>query len=85
MLENLKNRRSIRKYKPEQIEADKLDAILEAGLYATFILTAAPSPSLHAIGDAPMVSPVAVTSKHKATSGETENAAVCEPRQPTSS
>lgn len=34
MLENLKNRRSIRKYKPEQIEADKLDAILEAGLYA---------------------------------------------------
>ena len=34
MLENLKNRRSIRKYKPEQIRDDHLDAILEAGLYA---------------------------------------------------
>ena len=34
MLENLKNRRSIRKYKPEQISDAHLDAILEAGLYA---------------------------------------------------
>lgn len=34
MLENLKNRRSIRKYKPEQISDVHLDAILEAGLYA---------------------------------------------------
>ena len=34
MLENLKNRRSIRKYKPEQIADAELDAILEAGLYA---------------------------------------------------
>ena len=34
MLENLKNRRSIRKYKPDQIEETQLDAILEAGLYA---------------------------------------------------
>ena len=34
MLENLKNRRSIRKYKPEQIADAQLDAILEAGLYA---------------------------------------------------
>jgi nitroreductase len=34
MLENLKNRRSIRKYKSEQIRDDHLDAILEAGLYA---------------------------------------------------
>ena len=34
MLENLKNRRSIRKYKPEQIGDAQLDAILEAGLYA---------------------------------------------------
>lgn len=34
MLENLKNRRSIRKYKPEQISDAQLDAILEAGLYA---------------------------------------------------
>ena len=34
MLENLKNRRSIRKYKPEQIEDAQLDAILEAGIYA---------------------------------------------------
>ena len=34
MLENLKERRSIRKYKPEQVEDAHLDAILEAGLYA---------------------------------------------------
>ena len=34
MLENLKNRRSIRKYKPEQVIDAHLDAILEAGLYA---------------------------------------------------
>lgn len=34
MLENLKTRRSIRSYKPDQIEDAKLDAILEAGLYA---------------------------------------------------
>ena len=34
MLENLKERRSIRKYKPEQIEDVHLDAILEAALYA---------------------------------------------------
>ena len=34
MLENLKNRRSVRKYKAEQIRDAELDAILEAGLYA---------------------------------------------------
>ena len=34
MLENLKTRRSIRSYKPDQIEDATLDAILEAGLYA---------------------------------------------------
>ena len=34
MLENLKNRRSVRKYKAEQIRDEELDAILEAGLYA---------------------------------------------------
>ena len=34
MLENLKNRRSIRKYKPEQVSDAHLDAILEVGLYA---------------------------------------------------
>ena len=34
MLENLKERRSIRKYKPEQVSDAHLDAILEAGLYA---------------------------------------------------
>lgn len=34
MLENLKNRRSIRKYKSEQVSDAHLDAILEAGLYA---------------------------------------------------
>lgn len=34
MLEVLKTRRSIRKYKPEQISDEQLDAVLEAGLYA---------------------------------------------------
>lgn len=34
MLEILKNRRSIRKYRPEQVSDAQLDAILEAGLYA---------------------------------------------------
>jgi len=33
-LDVLKNRRSIRKFKPEQIQASELDAILEAGTYA---------------------------------------------------
>jgi nitroreductase len=33
-LEDLKNRRSIRRYKPEQLAASELDAILEAGAYA---------------------------------------------------
>ena len=34
MHEILKNRRSIRKYKPQQVSDAQLDAILEAGLYA---------------------------------------------------
>ncbi len=34
MLVLLKTRRSVRKYKPDPIEAEKLDAILEAGTYA---------------------------------------------------
>jgi len=34
MLENLKNRRSIRKYQPRQVSEELLDAVLEAGLYA---------------------------------------------------
>lgn len=34
MHEILKNRRSIRKYKPEQVSDAHLDAILEAGLYS---------------------------------------------------
>ena len=34
MNENLKNRRSIRRYKPEQVSDELLDAVLEAGLYA---------------------------------------------------
>ena len=34
MIEELKTRRSIRKYKPEQVTDAHLDAILEAGLYA---------------------------------------------------
>lgn len=33
-LELIKSRRTIRKFKPEQISKDKLDAIIEAGLYA---------------------------------------------------
>ena len=34
MHENLKNRRSIRRYKPQQVSEELLDAVLEAGLYA---------------------------------------------------
>ena len=34
MHELLKNRRSIRKYKPRQVSDELLDAVLEAGLYA---------------------------------------------------
>jgi nitroreductase len=33
-LEDLKNRRSVRSYKPEQIRDAELDAILESGVYA---------------------------------------------------
>ena len=33
-LEVLKNRRAIRKFKPEQIKDEELDAVLEAGTYA---------------------------------------------------
>ena len=34
MYEKLLQRRSVRKYKPEQITDELLDAVLEAGLYA---------------------------------------------------
>ena len=34
MYEKLLERRSVRKYKPEQISDEQLDAVLEAGLYA---------------------------------------------------
>ncbi len=34
MHEQLKNRRSIRRYKPQQVSEELLDAVLEAGLYA---------------------------------------------------
>ena len=34
VLDALKTRRSIRKYKPEQITEDELKAVLEAGTYA---------------------------------------------------
>jgi len=51
-LEVLKNRRSIRKFKPEQIRADELDAVLEAGAYAPngggrqgFVIVAAQDPA----------------------------------------
>jgi len=33
-IENIESRRSIRKYRPEQIKKEELDAILEAGTYA---------------------------------------------------
>ena len=33
-LENIKTRRSIRKYKPDMIPQEILDQIIEAGLYA---------------------------------------------------
>ena len=33
-LETIKNRRSCRAYKPEQITNEELDAVLEAGTYA---------------------------------------------------
>ena len=34
MCELLKTRRSVRKYRPEQVPDELLDAVLEAGLYA---------------------------------------------------
>lgn len=34
VLKAIKNRRSVRKYKPEQISREELDLILEAGIYA---------------------------------------------------
>ena len=34
MQEIFKNRRSVRKFKPEQVPDDLLDAVLEAGIYA---------------------------------------------------
>ena len=34
VLEAIKNRRSIRKFKPDMVEQDKIDQIVEAGLYA---------------------------------------------------
>ena len=34
MCELLKTRRSVRKYRPEQVSDELLDAVLEAGLYA---------------------------------------------------
>ena len=34
ILETIKSRRSVRKYKPEQISSQELSAILEAGSYA---------------------------------------------------
>ena len=34
LLDAIKTRRSIRKYKNQRVEKDKLDKILEAGIYA---------------------------------------------------
>ena len=51
-LDVLKNRRSIRGFKPEQISAEELDAVLEAGAYAPngggrqgFVIVAAQDPA----------------------------------------
>ena len=51
-LDVLKNRRSIRKFKPEQITAYELDTVLEAGIYAPtgggkqgFVIVAAQDPA----------------------------------------
>ncbi len=41
-LKNIQNRRSIRVYKPEQIQDSELNAILEAGLYAPSATNAQP-------------------------------------------
>jgi nitroreductase len=52
-LEVMKNRRAIRKFKPEQITANELDAVLEAGTYAPtgggrqgFVIVAAQDPAI---------------------------------------
>ncbi|MDA3845843.1 MAG: nitroreductase family protein, partial [Vallitaleaceae bacterium] len=34
VIETIKNRRSTRKFKPEQLEKEQLEAIIEAGLFA---------------------------------------------------
>ena len=39
MCELLKTRRSVRKYRPEQVPDKLLDAVLEAGLYAPSTMT----------------------------------------------
>lgn len=49
-LMDLKTRRSCRKYKPEQIKPEELDAILEAGLYAP-TGTGAQSPVMVVVQD----------------------------------
>ena len=50
VLENMKTRRSIRSYLPRQVEAEKLDLILEAGTYAPTGM-GAQSPVIVAVQD----------------------------------
>ena len=46
-LETIKNRRSCRAYKPEQITNEELDAVLEAGTYAASAIPASKSANHH--------------------------------------
>lgn len=50
LLELLKTRRSVRKYRPEQIRPEELDAVLEAGTYAP-TARGAQSPVIVAVQD----------------------------------
>lgn len=53
-LESLKNRRSIRKFKGEQITKEELDIVLEAGIYAPTAMNRQ-SPKIVAVQDREMV------------------------------
>ena len=50
VLKNIITRRSVKKYRPEQIKAEELDAVLEAGLYAPSGM-GAQSPVMVAVQD----------------------------------
>ena len=60
LLELLKTRRSIRKYKAEQVKTEELDAVLEAGTYAPTGI-GAQSPVIVAVQDPETREPVSYT------------------------